>query len=341
LDIRQINPVINSRFFKPQHEWGWQVACDVFLCGMGGGSYVLGIILGWLGYFTYLPRPVFLWGFIPVAMGSGLLVLKLSQKPRFLRTILNPRSSWLSRGFMILMVFMLASFAAFGVSLLPYLGINIKIPFMPVVEGIGFIFGLGAMLYTGALIKSVKSVGLWNTNLLLAVFVASAFSAGLMALILVILGYDLIFSQTGYASPEMKAMVAAGLVFMTVERIVLGVFLYFRYRAEGQGSRSVMLLLSGRLKYVFWGGIMAVGYLLAIAFSVLYFVFPGVPLLLALTSLSALAGCLCLRLAIIYAGVKDQTPLQKYIEVLYFLRTQDRRLDELFGEKTQSEEETA
>jgi formate-dependent nitrite reductase membrane component NrfD len=121
----------------------------------------------------------------------------------------------------------------------------------------------------------------------------------------------------------------------------LGAFLYFRYRAEGQGSRSVMLLLSGRLKYVFWGGIMAVGYLLAIAFSVLYFVFPGVPLLLALTSLSALAGCLCLRLAIIYAGVKDQTPLQKYIEVLYFLRTQDRRLDELFGEKTQSEEETA
>jgi formate-dependent nitrite reductase membrane component NrfD len=326
----QLSPMTGGRFMKPQKTWKWQVPVDIYLAGMGGGTFIFAMIIGWLGYFSYLPKAVLLWGFIPVAGGAALLVLELGMKHRFLRTLLNPRSSWLSRGFLILSGFMVLSFISCGVAVLPYLGINIDLPFMPFVEGLGFAFGIGVALYTGALIRSTKSVPLWSTKWLLAVFFVSALSTGLMVIILAILAYDLVFSFNGYASSQMQVMVAIGLAVMTLERIVLGIYLYLRYKAAGQSANSVYLLLKGNLSKLFYGGVMVAGYFGPIFFSILYFIFPNSYVLLALVALSALLGCLILRICIIYAGIKDQTPLQKFAEVQYFLRMPGNRMDELF-----------
>ena len=117
---------MKSRSIKPQHEWGWQVAVYLYLAGIGSGSMVIGLLMHWLGYIPDGLRPLILWGPVLVAIGALFLVLKLGVKRRFLNTIKNPMSSWLSRGFYILSVCIVVGGIDFLISLLPYVNIDIE-----------------------------------------------------------------------------------------------------------------------------------------------------------------------------------------------------------------------
>ncbi len=337
----QANPVINSRYLKPQHEWGWQVAVYLYLAGIGAGALALGILMDWLGYSPYDLRTVLLWGPIPVAVGALFLVLKLGIKRRFLNTILNPKTSWLSRGFYILSVCIIVGGLVMLVSLLPLLGIEISrwSAILLVFDIIAFIFALGTAIYTGILIMSVKYVSFWDTWLLPALFTVSALSTGSMAIILSTYGYDLLVFHQGYSSEMMHVLMNAEQVLLAIEAIVLALYLYSRYRAEGQGKSSVRLLLSGSLRYVFWLGIVAFGFVIPVILEIIYSRFPENSYLLLATGAFSLIAGFFLRLGIVYAGIKDQTPLHKFIELQYYLRTPGKALDMLFNDGTASEEE--
>src|SRR4030066_717597 len=130
-----IHPMRNVRFLRAQKEWKGIIAIFLYLAGMGAGSFIIGTLMDWLGVklnppfiasidlFSYtlsLSKVPVLWGPIMVALGGPFLILDLGIKWRFIYACLNPRTSWVARGFIILSFFIILGLALLTKSILPF-----------------------------------------------------------------------------------------------------------------------------------------------------------------------------------------------------------------------------
>ncbi len=323
MDVEQARPARSIIYLKPQNEWGWQVALYLYLAGIGAGSLATGILMEWLGYAHYPSRAILLWGPILVALGALFLVLKLGIKRRFLNTVLNPKTSWLSRGFYILAMCIIVGVIILAISILPLLRIDTDkwSPLLWILDVTGFILALATAIYTGILIQAVRYVPFWNTPLLPALFTVSSLSTGTMATILSVLGYSILTPSEGYPAQMMNTLTLIEQSLIIIEALVLALYLFSRYKAEEEGKSSVRLLLSGNLKFMFWLGIIVPGFFFPIILEFLYSRSHNYHLLLFLAGAFLLIGGLFLRFGVIYAGIKEQHPFQKLIENQYYLRT--------------------
>ncbi len=317
MDINPLNQVTGIKYIQTQKDWGWQVAVYLYLAGMGAGAYVIGIIMDWLGYSEHFPRAILLWGPIMVAIGAPFLILKLGIKTRFWRACLNPRTSWLARGFLLLIIFICVGIVVFGSSIFTFDWLDELSQIILVLEVISIIFAFAVAIYTGILIQSVKYVPFWNTWFLPMLFTVSALSTGSMAIILSVLGYDFITSsqQSNHEIIEIVMHIEQALIL--IEAIVLALYLYLRYQARDQGMNSVRLLLSGKLKVIFWGGIVTSGFILPIILEFVYSGIPDYPVIMMLAGLFLLTGGYFIRAGTIYAGIKELHPLQNMFELDY------------------------
>ena len=82
---------------------------------------------------------------------------------------------------------------------------------------------------------------------------------------------------------------------------------------------SVQLLLSGNLRYVFWMGIVVCGFLFPIILEGIYSRFHDQYFLLFLAGTFLLLGGFFIRYVIIYAGIKEEPPMQRWLENLRYL----------------------
>ncbi len=319
------------RFVKPQQEWKWEIAIYLYLAGMGAGSFVIGTLINWFGVKLHVPfipysipvlgyslnfsKALILWGPIIVAIGAPFLILDLGIKWRFMYACLNPGTSWVARGFIILSVFIIFGLALLANSALPFEWLHAESALWWIVEIIAFVFAFGTAIYTGILLKATKSVPLWNTYLLPLLFLVSALSTGSMAIILSTLGTGLL----PHDAAALKVLMGGEQVLVVIEGVVLYLFLSQRYRAADQGKDSVRLLLFGEMKLLFWGGIVVLGFVFPVVLEYLYSYFPGHPVLLFATGLFLLSGGFFLRMAVLASGVKEQLPMHKYIEMRYQL----------------------
>lgn len=321
---------IPRKLLRPQQEWGEIIAIYLYLAGMGAGSFIIGILIHWMGVtlnpstlpyvdllgirFNLAKIPI-LWGPVMVAIGAPFLILDLGIKWRFPYACLNPRTSWVARGFIILSVFILFGLTVFFKSLLPFpwLYPESRLWFIP--EMIAFVSAFATALYTGILLKATKSVPLWNTPLLPLLFLASSLSTGSMSIILSALGTGLL--EIG--STPMKVLLAIEQAVIVMEGFILYLFLLRGYRASEQGRDSVHLLITGRLQYVFWQGIVVLGFLIPIAFEWLSKSYQSATLLWV-AGLSLLTGGFFLRLGILQAGIKDQIPMQRLLEIRHGMK---------------------
>jgi formate-dependent nitrite reductase membrane component NrfD len=328
-----IDELLRSRNIKPQHEWQWQVAVYLYLAGIGSGSMAVGILMDWMGLIPDGLRPFVLWGPIFVAVGAVFLVLKLGVKRRFLNTILNPMSSWLSRGFYILSICIIDGMIILVLAILPYLEPYLHFTFnvwpwlQTALDIIGFIFALGTAVYTGILIMSVKYVPFWDTWLLPSLFTVSALSTGAMAVMLSTTGFNLA-TATGLpdwlanvltAAQQFPEELAGTLtvieqVLIIVEIIVVGLYLFTRYRVGEYGMFSVKLLLSGRLKYFFWAGIVVCGFFIPMVVEGIYSRFHDQYFLLFTAGGFMLLGGFFIRYVTVYAGIKEEPPMLRLVE---------------------------
>ena len=315
--------------FKPQQEWKVIIAIYLYLAGMGAGSFIIGTLIHWAGAaFNPISTPFIellgirfditkipiLWGPVMVSIGAPFLILDLGIKWRFMYACLNPRTSWVARGFIILSVFIVFGLALFAKSLLPFKWLHPQSTLWFIPEGIAFVFAFATALYTGILLKATKSVPLWNTPLLPLLFLVSALSTGSMSIILSTLGTGLL----SYNSAAMKALIIGEQILVVIEGILLYFFLIQRYKASEQGKDSVRLLVTGKLRYVFWQGIIVLGFVFPIVLEWIskYYQNSG---LLFIAGLSLLTGGFFLRLGLLRAGIKDQIPMQRLMEFQYGL----------------------
>lgn len=331
MDKTHTSPIIPRKVCTPQKEWGEIIAIYLYLAGMGAGSYIIGILLLWakvplnplpsLGFDLFgvpfdLSRVPVLWGPIMVSMGAPFLIFDLGIKWRFMYACLNPRTSWVARGFIILSIFIVLGLLVFAKSLFPFQWLRQQSPVWFFLEFVAFIFAFATALYTGILLKATKSVPLWNTPLLPILFLTSALSTGTMSIILSTLGMGLL----SYDSGGIQGLLFAEQVLIVIEGLILYRYLLGRYRSSEQGKDSVRLLISGRLRYIFWQGIIVLGFLLPFALEWISKYYQS-SLLLWVAGLSLLTGGFFLRLGLLRAGIKDQIPMQRLVEFQYGLKT--------------------
>lgn len=323
-------PIRLAKHVRPQQEWNVIIAVYLYLAGMGAGSFIIGILLHWMGV-NFAPLsipsvdllgvrvdltkiPIF-WGVIMVSIGAPFLILDLGIKWRFMYACLNPRTSWVARGFIILSVFIIFGGLVLIKSLFPFTWFAPESRFWLIPEGIAFVSAFATALYTGILLKATKSVPLWNTPLLPLLFLTSALSTGSMGIILSTLGTGLL----SYQSEAMKALTVTEQIFVAIEGIILYLFLSRRYKASEQGKDSVRLLLTGRLRYLFWLGIILLGFIFPFVLEWISKYYQSSALLF-MAGLSLLTGGFFLRLGLIQAGIKDHIPMQRWVEFQYNMR---------------------
>lgn len=337
-----IHPVRNVRYLRPQKEWNEIIAIYLYLAGMGAGSFIIGTLIHWLGvklnppllpsidlfgYLLNLSKVPIFWGPIMVAIGAPLLILDLGIKWRFLYACLNPRTSWVARGFIILSIFIGVGLALLAKSVLPFEWLYPESTLWRIAEVIAFAFAFGTALYTGILLKATKSIPLWNTYLLPLLFLVSALSTGSMSMILSTLGTGLISHDSGV----MKGLMAGEQVLVILEGVVLYLFLSRRYRATEQGKDSVRFLLFGEMKLIFWGGIVVLGFIFPVILETIASFFPGNAALIFVAGFLLLCGGFFLRLGVLHAGIKDQLPMLRLMEIQYDILA--GRTTTLAGEK--------
>jgi len=327
---KPVDPIKNAKYVKPQRVWKWEIAIYLYLAGMGAGSYAIGMMINWVihpkviitlsGFPLNIAKPALLWGPIFVAIGAPFLILDLGIKRRFLYACLNPKTSWVARGFLILSTFIVLGLIVFLISFVSPQYLNDRSTPWLALELVSLIFALSTAIYTGVLLKSVKYVPIWNTPLLPILFLASALSTGSMGIILAMLGSELLFSPADVLAGVAHRMVAYERILIVIEALILAFYLYSRYRAKDQGETSVRLLLSGKLKPLFWGGIVLIGFVFPMVLEYISSCCPTYPELLYTTGIFLLGGGFLLRLGVLASGVKEQLPMKKLIEIKANLR---------------------
>jgi formate-dependent nitrite reductase membrane component NrfD len=260
-------------------------------------------------------KAAILWGPLLVAIGAPFLILDLGIKRRFLYACLNPRTSWVARGFLILSIFIVLGVVLLAKSAFPLKWLHAESAFWIIVEVVTLAFAFATALYTGILLKATKSIPLWNTNLLPLLFLVSALSTGSMAIILSTLGTGLF----PYNEPVLKVLLYAIQILVVIEGIVLYLYLSGRYRASEQGKDSIRFLLFGEKKLIFWGVDVLLGLIFPfVLLSIALFSDGNVSLIFTAGPL-LLCGGFSLRLGVLQAGIKDRIPMFRLMEIQYEL----------------------
>jgi len=328
MGIEPIHPIRNVRYLRPQKEWKEMIAIYLYLAGMGAGSFIIGTLIHWLGvklnppfipsvdlfgYTLTLSKVPIFWGPIMVAISAPCLILDLGIKWRFMYACLNPRTSWVARGFIILSIFIVFGLILLAKSILPFEWLHTGSVLWWILEIITFAFAFGTAFYTGILLKATKSIPLWNTYLLPLLFLVSALSTGSMAIILSTLGTGLFSHNSG----PLKVLMHGEQMLVVIEGILLYLFLSRRYKAAEQGKDSVRLLLFGEMKLIFWVGIVFLGLIFPILLENIASLFHGNMVLIFIAGILLLCGGFFLRLGILHAGIKEQIPMHRLMEIQY------------------------
>jgi len=333
METENIHPTRKGRQLKPQKEWKEIIAVYLYLAGMGAGSFVIGTLISWtavplnppflssvrlFGYTLHLSKLSIFWGPIMVALGAPFLILDLGIKWRFMYACLNPKTSWVARGFIILSVFIIFGLVLLAKSILPFEWLHANSFLWRIPEAVALLFAFATAVYTGILLKATKSVPLWNTPLLPVLFLVSALSTGSMAIILSTLGTGVFSHDAG----ALKALMLAEQGLVVIEAIVLYLFLSRTYRAAEQGKDSVRLLLFGEMKMIFWGGVVLLGFIFPVVLEGIETFFPGNLVFISAAGILLLCGGFFLRVGILHAGIKDQIPMHRLMELQYNIMAQ-------------------
>lgn len=234
--------------------WDELIACYLFLAGMGAGSLVFSVLVGWKKpEARKLPTIGMAVAFAAVAAGTLLLAVDakagLHDIVRFAYLVSN-LGSVMAWGVIILSAFLLVALAS-------AVWLWRKGP-LPKALGIaGIVLALCTAAYTGVLLGASPAYPLWNPVVLPLLFVVSALSTGFACTGL--LGHFLARDEAeGLAFPR-----AAGRILPLLEAALIAVLLALTAATGGSGAAAaaatVAALTAGPFALAFWGLLVAVG----------------------------------------------------------------------------------
>ena len=241
--------------------WDAFIAIYLFLAGLGAGAFVLGALTNWAKKpAARMKRIAFI--IAPVAVAVGTLVLVIDAKAGFANPLrffmlvsnLNSVMAW---GVIILSVFL-------AVSIVDLVLLLVKKRTPKALDIAGMVLAVCVAAYTGVLLGDAGlAFPLWNMAVLPVLFVVSAASTGIAAVLL----------ATRLAAPEeagaLPLLSKAGLVLPVLELVLVAVLLGVTAGTSGSGAAagaaSVASLVSGAYAVPFWLGFVGVGLVLPFA----------------------------------------------------------------------------
>lgn len=286
-----------------QHEWDLYHATWFTLMGIGGGIFLLARLqrlergLGvWLG----LPL-VDLVSFAAISAGGLLLIWSLGRPLRFLRAVLRPGTSWISRGATADFIFVVLG----GALILPGLTLGAARPFawLPwdawasttlgrVIEGVALAAAAIVIVYAGLVLADKAAVTFWRSWAIPAQLVLSSLAMS-MAMVMV-----------------MQAL--AGTPVDTLECWLLATFLalllaviawHVVTRRTQPGKAEALARLSSTYGAVFWGVVVGAGTLFPLLLAVVGVLAPSARGHIGVMSLLAtVVGGFLLRLVTLRVG---------------------------------------
>jgi formate-dependent nitrite reductase membrane component NrfD len=255
---------------KVQRVWDIPHATWFTLMGVGGGVFVLARLLGVdseLG--TVLGIPVAdVISFVAIALGGLILIADLGRPMRFIRAVLNPRTSWISRGAIADFVFLVAG----GLLVLPGLELGDARPFdsLPwdaaatdgfgrVLEIVAIVAAVVVMFYAGQVLSEPRAIPYWHSPLIPLQFLLSSLATSL-AVVMVL--------ETANDEPISGA--ASWLFVGLLAALLVAIVAHLRIDPDRPGkAESVERLTEGVYRSAFLGGVVALGTLLPLVLAVI------------------------------------------------------------------------
>ena len=234
---------------RPQREWGEGRGIFMVI-----GHFVVGVAAGaWLFALLYASRAGLTLAWVLGALGGMAHLVNLAHPQRFWRMVAQYRSSWISRGFVGLSLFLAGALLYLVPQYLP------DGPWgnQSLLAGTGYVLALLGMLilmgYMGFVYSASKAIPFWNSPLHPALYLAYALRGGVAALLLVhALGGS---SSAGFNDLLLwwLGITAVVMLFFTLE--VHGAWT----GGNAAARRSVRELFAGRVAVYFYGGTLALG----------------------------------------------------------------------------------
>ena len=277
--------------YQQQKDWidgrGNFIAFAFFLGGISGGLYLAS------AYFDSLLGMFIAW-LLAGCMGVSYMI-HLSHPMRFWRMFMKPKTSWIARGFIFIMLFI--GFTTIQLILSQWVPqATGAITTLKVVAGI---FAFAQSIYTGFAVSYVSAIKVWNSAIVPILFVTCGLTGGLAILLAVMLGGD----QTQIATLENVIRVV-----LIALAIIIGVYLWNTTYSSTAAKDAVKRLIGGSLAPLFWIGVFLFGIIIPVAISITtYYAAEASSGILITAVISEILGGLALRFAILKAGV--YTPL--------------------------------
>ncbi len=273
--------------YTPQTEWaegkGVMFCLAFFFTQLGAGMFLVSSIFGIL-------LGEFLGWLICVALGGGFHLLHLGHPMRSYRMVFRPQTSWVSRGLLFVVAFLIVGgllmvFSSNEISSLALLVIANILAFLTVIYG-------------GFAMNCISGIPFWNSGLLPILYSVAGFwgGAGLsMAIVL----------SSGASAGTFVGVAELSRGLLLVFIVILPTYLIATRYGLPSGKASVSEMVAGRLWPLFWIVVVFLGLALPIG-VVIYSLFVGLeetPFILLYISVAfELIGDLFLRYLILKNG---------------------------------------
>ena len=273
--------------YTRQTEWidrrGIFLWLALYTGGLGGGVYLVslwfnnfwGMIIGWL---------------IVAALKGGFHIAFLGRPWRFWRIMSRPHTSWLARGFIFVIAFVVLA----AIQLV----LSIWLPgtsWESIFKTLAGIAAMGVTTYTGFVLNSVKSIPFWSSPLLPVLFIVCGILGGFgLAVVISLYGGDI----------DLAAAEAGSRWLLTISALLIVVYLWRAAQKGTTSKQSVIEQIQGNASLVFWLGVISLGIIipLVIAFSS-YFAHETSATLLLIGVACEIIGGLSLRYSILKVGI--------------------------------------
>ena len=271
--------------YTPQRDWieghGILVAFAMFFGGLSGGLYLaslffdsqLGLFVAWI-----------------LAMVTGVVDMAHLSKPmRFWRMLLKPRTSWISRGFIVIWMFL--GLAAIQLAISQWASGSSAETVFKVLAGI---CAFGVAIYSGFVVSFVNGIKLWNSSIVPVLYVVAGVTGGLA--ILLIAAQDSDYLGMAIYNVVLIALVASA--------VCIAIYLWTATYESKAARDSVTRILKGNIAPVFWLGVVGLGIVLPIILILPFSLgdSTSTPAFI-IAAVCAIIGGVTLRYTILKAGV--------------------------------------
>ena len=272
--------------------WGLPVIWYLYLAGLGAGAVVISAYSYLVNtqyesshyhYFRMARMGAFI-GPFPVIIGVSMLIFELGRPFRPLNLFKVINLSPMSIGSWFLLLFIITSLVyglTFVTSLRPQWD-GLKQRVVPIQRALAFLnipLGIGVAVYTGILLGAMPSRPLWNSPILALLFLVSALSTGIGA---IMLGRSVLHTKSPEAVPNRRIrtrgrrmaakrpgrryhetgylLATTDLTLISIEILVIFLFIMFAHLTVGNLKYAMAEILpGGEMATTFWVWVVLIG----------------------------------------------------------------------------------